>query len=78
MHTRFEHSLGVMHVATELYKSIVSRFSEVLKKDLCFDEAGLKREQCLVRLTALLHDIGHAPFSHAGEELFPFRDGEAK
>ena len=29
----------------------------------------------LVRLTALLHDVGHAPFSHAAEELFPQRDG---
>jgi HD superfamily phosphohydrolase len=76
MHTRFEHSLGVMHVATKLYSSIVSRFKEVLKTDLRFDDAGLRREQRLVRLTALLHDIGHAPFSHAGEELFPMRTGE--
>jgi len=78
MHTRFEHSLGVMHVATKLYSSIVSRYKEVLKTDLRFDDAGLKREQRLVRLAALLHDIGHAPFSHAGEELFPLRDGEDK
>jgi HD superfamily phosphohydrolase len=76
MHTRFEHSLGVMHVATKLYTSIVSRFKNELIADLRFDDAGLRREECLVRLTALLHDIGHAPFSHAGEELFPYRDGE--
>src|SRR5262249_54905656 len=74
MHTRFEHSLGVMHVATKLYESIVSRFKETLRKELGFDEAGFQREQCLVRLTALLHDVGHAPFSHGAEELFPYID----
>jgi len=74
MHTRFEHSLGVMHVATRLYESIETRFKEMLRKELGFDEAGFRREKCLVRLTALLHDVGHAPFSHAAEELFPFQD----
>jgi HD superfamily phosphohydrolase len=34
----------------------------------------LQRHKALVRLTALLHDVGHSPFSHAGEELLPFSD----
>ncbi len=71
MHTRFEHSLGVLHVATRLYESIVNRSRDILHSDLAYDDQGLQREKTLVRLTALLHDVGHAPFSHAAEDLFP-------
>ena len=51
-HTRFEHSLGVCHVAG------------LLARKLGFDEDQTK----LVRLAALLHDLGHGPFSHVSEE----------
>ena len=79
MHTRFEHSLGVMHIATRLYDAICSRSYEVLKSELSYNNAGIERDRCLVRLTALLHDVGHGPFSHASEELFPFLpDGSTK
>lgn len=75
MHTRFEHSLGVMHMATMLYDGIVSRSREILQSEFGYDSQGLSRHRQLVRLTALLHDLGHCPFSHAGEELFPARNG---
>jgi len=71
MHTRFEHSLGVMHTATLLYDSIRQSSPEVLSDDLGYIDAGLNRDRQLVRLAALLHDVGHAPFSHASEDLFP-------
>src|SRR5262249_39473975 len=71
MHSRFEHSLGVLYVATRLYESIVSRSEEILRTELAYDKPGLERDKILVRLTALLHDVGHSPFSHASEELFP-------
>jgi len=70
MHTRFEHSLGVMHIATLMYDSITRKCRDFFKSELQYDEAGLSRDRVLVRLSALLHDIGHSPFSHAGEELF--------
>jgi HD superfamily phosphohydrolase len=73
MHTRFEHSLGVMHVAGQLYDSIVARSRKLLEDYYGYNEAGLHRDRALVRLAALLHDVGHGPFSHAGEEVFPLR-----
>lgn len=71
MHTRFEHSLGVMHVATRMYDAIVSHSGDLLREELNYDDAGLARDRIRVRLAALLHDVGHAPFSHAAEELLP-------
>src|SRR2546425_11561274 len=65
MHTRFEHSLGVMHVATKLYEGIVQRSGDLLQSELAYDPGGLDRDKTVVRLAALLHDVGHAPFSHA-------------
>ncbi len=71
MHTRFEHSLGVMHTATMLFDAIGRNAPAVLSAELAYTEAGLQRHRQLVRFAALLHDIGHSPFSHASEELFP-------
>jgi uncharacterized protein len=71
MHTRFEHSLGVMHTATRLYDAITLRSRNVLHDELGYKDQGLERDRQLIRLAALLHDVGHAPFSHASEELFP-------
>jgi uncharacterized protein len=67
--------LGVMHVATLLYDAICSKSAEILKSDLAYNKDGLGRDRQLVRFAALLHDVGHAPFSHASEDLFPKRDG---
>lgn len=69
MHTRFEHSLGVMQIATHMFDRIVDRRKDFLREELTFTEAGLERDRILVRLAALLHDVGHSPFSHAGESL---------
>jgi HD superfamily phosphohydrolase len=59
-HSRFEHALGAYHLARRTLG--------------LFEENGLTREldrqSCLlVRYAALLHDIGHYPFSHALEEI---------
>src|SRR6266581_6344381 len=63
MHTRFEHALGVMHVATQLYDAIIKRSEKVLREELTYTEEGFWRDRKLVRLAALLHDVGHTPFS---------------
>ena len=79
MHTRFEHSLGVMHMAGLIFDAITAEGSE--SRNQIENMYGRKHENFpskiyrqLVRFAALLHDVGHAPFSHAGEELFPYKD----
>lgn len=59
-HTRFDHALGVFHLATRALGS--------LAEEGWLDGVS-KEERRLVALAALLHDVGHYPFSHAVEEL---------
>ncbi len=60
-HTRFEHSLGVMHIASQAGQALKEK--GILKTD---DIENL-------RVAALLHDIGHGPFSHLFEEILQQR-----
>ena len=69
MHNRFEHSLGVMQVATRMFDHICEKRGDFLKAELNFNSDGLGRDRVLIRLSSLLHDLGHAPFSHAAEGL---------
>lgn len=71
MHTRFEHSLGVMEMATRAFDALRSREGPALRKN--FKGVGLTVEDArqLLRLTALFHDTGHLPFSHAAENILP-------
>lgn len=65
VHSRFEHSLGAMH-ATDMLLKMVHR-------DASGPRMGIESfERQLLRLAALLHDIGHPPFSHAMEKLFTY------
>jgi HD superfamily phosphohydrolase len=75
-HTRFEHSLGVMHLASRLYEAVVRSSEDTLKEGFKYTDAGLARDWQIVRLAALLHDVGHPPFSHAAEMLLPMRESE--
>lgn len=71
MHTRFEHSLGVMELASRAFDLLTTKNKTLLEGSL--DEVGLTPLQGkqILRLAALLHDVGHLPFSHAGENVLP-------
>jgi HD superfamily phosphohydrolase len=61
LHTRFDHSLGVCHVAGLMAEALRLNPDDVE----------------LVRLAALLHDLGHGPFSHVSEiSLARFADAD--
>jgi HD superfamily phosphohydrolase len=70
MHTRFEHSLGVMQTATRMFNEIWYRQGDVLKHH-GFGEGSKIAHRTILRLATLLHDVGHSPFSHAGEGVMP-------
>ncbi len=62
-HTRFEHSLGAMHVAG-------------LASAILMDKGYIDGEaEAELRLAGLLHDVGHGPFSHLFEELLHSKKG---
>ena len=71
-HRRFEHSLGVMELATRIFDVVMEEANRTPKDfeliDKGFDYNYWRRT---LRMAALVHDIGHSPFSHASEELFP-------
>ena len=61
-HSRFVHSLGVMHCSTLVYEGIINnKLSEISFNP---NEKMIKT----LRFAALLHDVGHLPFSHAVEK----------
>ena len=69
--SRFAHSLGVMELATLMYKRICKK----VRPDL-FDFLPMKGSaeyvywKRILRLACLCHDFGHLPFSHAAEKAF--------
>lgn len=59
-HTRFEHSLGVYHLAEKALENL--------------GIGGDERDR--VKAAALLHDVGHPPFSHNVEEVIEDKTGK--
>jgi HD superfamily phosphohydrolase len=64
-HTRFQHVVGAMHLAStfvdQLYPSL---------KQVCPDVPSRGYVESLLRMAALLHDVGHGPFGHFFDEHF--------
>ncbi len=78
MHTRFEHTLGVMHVSSLLFDNLVRSSSELFRTEFQMTENGLSKARQTIRIAALVHDLGHGPFSHASEDVFPIPAGSKK
>lgn len=61
-------------MATAMFDSLAAKKGKVMADELCqimwYSDEPLKRARQVVRLAALLHDTGHAPFSHAAEKVF--------
>lgn len=77
IHTRFEHSLGVMHLASQMFQNAFYNMSTLNYKQNKYDDINFKNKvidyhdiddlESLfydLRIAALLHDIGHGPMSH--------------
>lgn len=69
-HNRFAHSLGVYHLGDLVAKTVTEASLDGLKTLTGENEAAYKRYLDVYRLACLLHDVGHAPFSHTGEEFY--------
>lgn len=68
VHDRFQHSVGVMHLAAERFRRL-RREAAFAFTD--YSAADLDRADHVLRLAGLLHDVGHAPFSHTSERFLP-------
>jgi len=73
-HNRFEHSLGVYHLA--------KKYMNILNNPCEYNEYFDSVETRCILTAALIHDIGHGPFSHLFDDLLPeeknheYRSGE--
>ncbi|MCK5595211.1 HD domain-containing protein, partial [bacterium] len=66
-HTRFSHSLGVFNLAKNAFHWLIENTSsEIIQNKAEFKKSYLTT----VWIASLLHDIGHAPFSHICEGFF--------
>ena len=86
--SRFDHSLGVLHLAGEMIHSVlersniedVNKFLSICRVDFGMDKKDRHDQYIvkdwqlreilisMVRLLGLVHDLGHLPFSHVGEQ----------
>lgn len=74
-HSRFEHSLGVVTVASRAFDALqqrnLRRFLDIGRVlDLENPENALVRLREELRLAALLHDVGHSLYSHTSERVY--------
>lgn len=77
LHNRFVHSLGVYHLGCLAFNAISRSLQESKEQEiriledlnsLCKDK--FSRYEALFKLACLLHDVGHSPFSHTGENFY--------
>jgi HD superfamily phosphohydrolase len=64
-HTRFQHVIGAMHLASRAVASLYESLRET-----CPNVPSRGYVETLLRMAALLHDVGHGPFGHFFDEHF--------
>ena len=77
LHNRFVHSLGVYHLGRLAFDSVLNSLKaneelgvRVLGELNALFTGKIERYNQLFRLACLLHDVGHSPFSHTGEDFY--------
>lgn len=78
VHSRFEHSLGVLHLSNEILDNLrinAIRYEKKYGDGKIFNEINDIPSHNIqeLRLAALLHDIGHGPMSHQFDSFMPFK-----
>lgn len=70
-HSRFQHSLGVLELASQIFDRLAEEFVQqfFLRSEEC------KYYKAIVRIAALCHDLGHLPFSHSAERALFGKNG---
>lgn len=68
LHNRFVHSIGVFHLGEIAFNALKDAVYDRYKNDVIENEWARLKKYFL--LACLLHDVGHAPFSHSGEQFF--------
>ena len=71
-HSRFVHSLGVLCVMGKMCDHLYRLYGQEASDSITFSEEDVKK----ARIAALLHDIGHYPFSHLSESVYSYIDVE--
>ncbi len=69
-HSRFVHSLGVLCIMGKMCEHLYHQYGSEDDGGICFSLEDAKK----VRIAALLHDVGHFPFSHLSECVYSYID----
>ncbi len=78
-YSRFEHSVGTVQTASDMFDAVLD--ADLLGGDPAasiYKPAATLARRDVVRLAALLHDIGHCVFSHVSEKFYGRNDEVAK
>ena len=71
-HSRFVHSLGVLCIMGKMCEHLYRQYGHSQKGDICFTLDDARK----LRIAALLHDVGHFPFSHLTECVYSYMFNE--
>lgn len=64
-HSRFQHSLGTMHIAGEFGRYLYPSLAQI-----CKSAPSLNYVEEVLRIAGLLHDVGHGPYGHFFDDHF--------
>lgn len=70
VHSRFDHTIGVVSVLSDYVDAINTNLDSEQIKDLFISKDPYNGDYANLRMAALLHDCGHSFFSHTSEKLY--------